>query len=144
MSKKNKHASGKKERKYKKCEIDFKDDIMFQCSKCSYILLSWFDGIEFDISAVKCENCNEVYPLKDLYLKHEEEIKQRFVKDYGYSPVNLKKEFAKSLREAGFTWGKPVFDEKVVIKKDNFFKKLRILLIHRKNFFKINFLRTSI
>ncbi len=128
-------ASRRKIHKYKKNEINFNDDIMFKCSRCSYLLLSWFDGIEYDISSLNCENCNEVYPLKDLFIKHKDEIEKRLLKEYGYTPLNLQGEFDKILREAGFTWDKSVFEENMKFKKDSLLKKLRIMLLPRKNFF---------
>ena len=85
------------------------------CPRCGFELFFWFDGVEREVSGVKCENCNEVYPLADFFIEYEDEIKKELWKMYGsnpeYAPFDLQEEFNMRYYEAGIERDKPVYEE---------------------------------
>ena len=92
------------------------------CDKCGYEIFFWFDGVEHEVSAVKCENCNVIYPLADFFIEHEEKIKKELWKMYGndpeFVPFDINEEFMQRYTEAGMVRDKPVFEENMVLRED--------------------------
>lgn len=124
MKKKNRNYRLTRRRSHRKKHSPFGNgfDIKFICEKCGYEIFFWFDGVEHEVSGVKCENCNVVYPLSDFFIEHEEKIKKELWKMYGndpeFVPFDINEEFMQRYTEAGMVRDKPVFEENMVLRED--------------------------
>jgi hypothetical protein len=120
MKKRNYRLTRRRTVKKKDSPAEYNNDIKFMCEKCGYELFFWFDGVEHEVSGVRCDKCNEVYPLSDFFIENEEEIKKELWKMYGndpeLAPFDIQMEFMERYTEAGIARDKPVYEENMVVR----------------------------
>lgn len=118
MKKRNYHLTRRRTCRKKESLTDINFDIKFHCEKCGSELLFWVDGMEHEIFGFKCDKCDEINPLTDFFIQHEDEIKKEIARLYGnnpdYSFFDPQEEFNKRLFEAGFKRDKLVLGDNMI------------------------------